>query len=594
MHIRTSIPIALLCLLALCATLQSAALESPAVGEVMDAVVTRMYSTLSEDERARLDDAAVLSFLTESERKILASQYWHFDVNVPVDVYVMRHEEQAALPFWFAESGFEKTAMTVRNENYRYEIWRKRFDAGPVQLGINGFDMHRPHYFVAVAPADKGAALTLSNIVPNGQTMLEMRNGVMIYHDWTELVLLDVPPPLEGATLLTTIRGRAREAHIIGAFRQTPFPSSTAPDHIALTWSGDPRTTQTIQWRGAQTVRHGVVRYRAANAEKWHEAQAERVMIYDRLLSNDPKCARFTAVLSGLTPGTSYRYTAGHPDEDSWTEETGFTTAPDAAADFTFAYMGDTHRSLYWGETLLPVAFARHPETAFYLLGGDLVGTGLFRNDWDEFFQYSSPVFRQRPVMPCIGNHDDQDGLGAGMYLDLFALPENGPAHASSERLYCFEYGNAFFASLDIDTPYQEQAEWLDQQLTKTQAVWKFAMVHFPPYSPTLDYEAIRRHWEPVFNKHRLDMVFSGHVHYYMRSHPIREGQAVAAGEGGAVYVISIPIPNEQRPIPRPAYAAEISSGTPLYHTIHIAGNRLHFRAYDEAGTVHDEVVIEK
>ena len=109
-----------------------------------------------------------------------------------------------------------------------------------------------------------------------------------------------------------------------------------------------------------------------------------------------------------------------------------------------------------------------------------------------------------------------------------------------------------------------------------------------------LDYAEIRRHWEPVFNKHRVDMVFAGHVHYYMRSHPIREGRVVAPGEAGTVYVISIPIPNEQRPRPRPDYVAALLSGTPLYHTIHIAGNRLHFRAFDEAGTLHDELVMEK
>ncbi len=593
MRMRMTSRIALWLLAVLCVALQSAALESPAVGAVMDAVVTRMYATLSEAERANLDDAAVLAFLTEEERRILATQYWGFDVNIPADVYVMRHEEQAVAPFWLAASGFEKTGMTVRNENYRYEIWRKRFDAGPVELGINGFDMHRPHYFVAVAPVDKTAPLTLSNIVPEEQTLLEMRNGAMIYHDWTELVLLDVPEALAGGTLLTTIRGRSREAHLIGAFRVTPFPSSAAPDHIALTWSGDPRTTQTVQWRAAQGVQRGVVRYRNAEAQNWREAPAERTIIHDRLLSNDPKCARFTAVLRDLTPGTAYRYMVGHPDENAWSEEIAFNTAPDRDTPFTFGFMGDTHSSPHWGR-LLSVAFERHPETAFYLLGGDLVGTGLFRNHWDEFFEYSTAVFRQRPVMPCIGNHDDQDGLGAGMYLDHFALPGNGPAHVTPERLYCFEYGNAFFAGLDIDTPYHEQAAWLDQRLAETRADWKFAMVHFPPYSPTLDYAEIRRHWEPVFNKHRVDMVFAGHVHYYMRSHPIREGRVVAPGEAGTVYVISIPIPNEQRPRPRPDYVAALLSGTPLYHTIHIAGNRLHFRAFDEAGTLHDELVMEK
>eukprot|EP01034_Spumella_vulgaris_P013857 gene13857-17708_t len=54
-----------------------------------------------------------------------------------------------------------------------------------------------------------------------------------------------------------------------------------------------------------------------------------------------------------------------------------------------------------------------HPEISFFDIAGDLVSTGLNRDEWDELWQYSGGVFRNKPLMPVPGNHDSQDGLGA-------------------------------------------------------------------------------------------------------------------------------------------------------------------------------------
>ncbi|MEZ4904972.1 MAG: hypothetical protein R2822_26070 [Spirosomataceae bacterium] len=51
-----------------------------------------------------------------------------------------------------------------------------------------------------------------------------MKVGAFTYHDWDDLTLSEVPVSLQGQILFSTIRGRAREAHLIGAFRQTSTP----------------------------------------------------------------------------------------------------------------------------------------------------------------------------------------------------------------------------------------------------------------------------------------------------------------------------------------------------------------------------------
>jgi hypothetical protein len=507
----------------------------------------------------------------------------------------MRHDEQHVIPFWLEQSGFRRTDMTVENEEYSYEVWQKRYEPGRIELGINGFGKHRPHYFVTVGPQNRNAQLKLSNFYPENQYVSRMEKGAFTYHDWDELVLTEVPGGLSGHKLLTTIRGRAREAHLINAFRSTLFPSSKKPDQILLTWSDGPATTMNIQWRTGPEVQTGVVRFKPDNSPEsaYNEARAVPKVMEDRLLQNDRFIKRFTANLTDLQPNTRYRYRVGDPAAGAWSEEAVFQTGPLSPEPFAFVWFGDTHRSPRWGE-LLNKAFKRHPHTAFYAIAGDVVSTGLYRDEWDQLFEYSADVIKRRPLMPAIGNHDSQDGLGAWMYYDLFALPQNGPAGFIPERTYSFEYSNALFLMLDATAVKDEQAVWLEQQLEQSSAVWKFAVFHFPPYSYDEDYPDIREKWGAVFDKYHVDMVFSGHVHYYMRTKPMYQQRVVASPAEGTVYVISIGIPNRHRQMPSRDFVDVRFDGEMLYQLIEIDGNTLRYTVYNLEGEVRDMLIISK
>jgi hypothetical protein len=552
------------------------------VKETVDGIVTRMYATLTPGQLAALDGPAVQKFITAQERQLLASKYWCFDVNVPVVVSLMRDRQQAVVPFWLPEAGFRK----------------KAFGAGRVELGINGFDNHRSHYFVAVGPQKPGAKLKLTGFSPENQMVSVLREGSFTYHDWNELVLTEVPAALRGQSLLTTIRGRAREAHLVQAFRRTPFPSSTKPDLIALTWSDDPRTTQTVQWRTSTAVSEGVVRCRekAAGEAATSEVKGTRTIIEDRLLSNDRCCHHFTAVLRNLKPATTYVYSVGSPAEGIWSDDREFTTTPDGDAPFTFVFLGDTHRSPIPGR-LLSRALVTHPKAAFGMVAGDLVSTGLYRDDWDQFLLYTGDFFSRRPIVPCIGNHDDQDGLGASMYLNMFELPHNGPKEIAPGRAYSFRYGSALMVILDIGSPVREQAAWLEGVLDKTDARWKFVMFHFPPFGDVGDgseYGEIIKYWGALFDKYHVDVVLNGHIHRYVRTYPMSGGKRAESTAKGTVYIVSVAIPNREPRRPVPDWVAKIGGGKPFYQTFEISGPRCLFRAYDLDGHVEDEMVLSK
>ncbi len=468
--------------------------DSPkSVKDVMDNAVTHIYQTMSKEEINNLTNDTVIKLFTDNELKILATRYWMFDVNVPVIVSVMREKGQAIIPFWLTQYGFNKTKMVVKNELNTFEVWQKEFPQGRVGLGINGFDGYGRHYFVSVQPVNKNDELILSNFYPENQFVGTMDKGAFTYHDWDELVLTEVPESLKGGKLLTTIRGRAREAHIIGAFRETPFPSSEMPDQIMLTWAKDSKTTQSIQWRTNTNVKKGVVKFwKEGDEQNSSVVEAQVRLMEDRLLYNDRYINRYTAVIENLKPGTKYYYQVGDPETGNWSTISEFITAPVSPTQFSFIYFGDTHRSPEWGK-LINDAYNRFPKTAFYSIGGDLVSTGLHRDDWDQLFEYSAKVISNRPLMPVLGNHDDQNGLGAWMFTDLFDLPKNGDADLPEEYLYSFEYSNALFVMLAATLPIKEQTSWLEEQLKNSDAKWKFAMFHFPPYSSVDNYPVIRK-----------------------------------------------------------------------------------------------------
>ncbi len=572
------------------------AYAEPSVKQTMDDVVTRLYATMTEDELYAIDDAAALQLFTPEEREILATKYWYFDVDVPVVVSILRTTSQPSVPFWLTEAGFVKTDLTVQNiEDWTYEVWQKRFPAGHVGLGINGFDKHREHYLVGVGPQNKNDAVSISELFPSEFAIETMKDGAMCYLDWDNLVLKDVPSSLVGHKLLTTIRGRARDAHLVGGFRKTAWPSSREPDQIALTWSSDPQTTQAVQWRTSTDVETGAVRYREMDsADKYRVVDSTVERIENRLLVNDRYCHYHTAILAELKPGTAYIYAVGNPEGNAWSNETVFTTAPQETEPFTFVMFGDTHNNPDWGE-MLDGAFVRHPETAFYTIAGDLVNTGQYRDDWDAFFAHSSKVFSQRPVMPSLGNHDTLDGLGAALYRSVFALPKDGPKKLPPENAYSFEYSNALFVMPDCTSSAEDQLEWMEEVLAKSNATWKFVVYHFPPYSQDYDeYPGIRFGWGNLFDKYHVDFALEGHVHYYMRSHPIYGDKIAASPAEGTIHLISIAIPMRDQEFPPADYAIKQYRGGAMYQTFRIDGNRLEFKSHLSDGSLFDELVIEK
>ena len=564
--------------------------DTRTVKQVMDDKVTELYKIKTPQELQSITNEQALSMFSEKDLNILSTRHWMFDTNVPVVVSVFRSKEQKVVPFWFAKNGFSKTDLTVKNEMTEYEVWQKSFPAGRVGLGVNGFENYGLHYFVSVKTQNEKDELKLTNFFPENQYVGTLKDSAFVYHDWDELVLTGVPEELKGQQYLTTIRGRGTESHLVGAFRKTDYPSSKTPDQVVLTWSGDPSTTMDIQWRTDTTVSTGIINYREKDSANVMSADAEKYRLEDRYLMNDRFVNRYTARLKGLKPGTNYEYRI-LPDT-TWNNKQIFFTAA-ADDNFSFIWFGDTHFSPKWGE-FANSAFSNHPDAAFYTIAGDIVSDGLYRDQWDALFSYVKDLNCNKPFMSVLGNHDRRSGLGALMYRELFSYPKNGPKEVEEEQTFAFTYKNALFLMIDCTSPIEVQTSWIEEQLKNSKATWKFAVFHFPPYNQEEPYFNIQKAWVPIFDKYHVDMVFSGHVHYYMRSKPMNNGQVVDSYNKGTAYIISIGIPSRNREMNDEPYAAVRKGDGQYYQYIKIEGNQLSYSAINAENKVIDTFTIKK
>lgn len=382
--------------------------------------------------------------------------------------------------------------------------------------------------------------------------------------------------------------------------RTTESVSTDMPDQVCLTFGADPKTTVAAQWRTNTSIKDGMIQYREAAAPDaaTQEVPATYTLLADKMITNDPENLRFSATMTSLKPATRYEYRVGSKEKDHWSEWTTFTTAPAGPEGFSFGYMGDPQLGLdYWGQ-LVHASFERNPDAAFYVIAGDLVNAGKYRNEWDSLFKAGAGVFDRRPLVPVLGNHDYSSHPSPDIYLKVFTLPENGPKDFPKEHDYAFTYGNALFVILDANQKPARQSAWLEEQLKASDATWKFVSYHQPAYSSAKnrDNPDVREVWGALFDKYHVDIALQGHDHAYLRTPPMRGGKKVESYTDGTVYVVSVSGTKYYEAAPRD-YALVAFTNVSTYQIINIETspkNKLTYRAFDLKGDVKDEFVIEK
>ena len=474
-------------------------------------IVDRFRKTIPQTELIAMDAAKAKSLLTEKELNTLGTEHVTFRVNVPVKVIIIRDAAMGDKPFWLKKRDFKPMGFKITIQGTEVDFWMKDFEAGRIGLGVNSLTGGNAHYIVALMPLKTQPKLEVTELYPGQLRIGTLKDGLQPFVDRPEAMpkLPLLPGVLSGLTVIRTQYESRDDAKLINLFHNTNHPARPKPDQIILTWSGDPQTTQTIQWRTGTGVAKGQVQwvkksaYNRFQPARPKRAKATTFRMEDANLLNDPVIHRHTATLTGLEPDTTYLYSVGDGSGDGWSEMAEFTTAPGRTEPFSFVYMGDAQNGLErWG-SLVHNAFRQRPDAAFYIMAGDLVNRGNERDDWDSFFHSARGIYDRRPVVPAIGNHENQGGH-PGMYLQMFDLPKNGPESIEPERAYTLRYSNAEFFVLDSNLTPESQSAWLENALKSSTATWKFAVYHHPAYSskPERDNPGIRDQWTPLFDKY--------------------------------------------------------------------------------------------
>jgi hypothetical protein len=304
--------------------------------------------------------------------------------------------------------------------------------------------------------------------------------------------------------------------------------------------------------------------------------------------------------LTGLQPETKYIYrvSTALPGGAVLTGDVRtFQTAVKEGSAFSFAVIGDTQKNPRMTGRVARQMWTRRPNFAIHC--GDVVDNGPDKAEWvDELFRPCGPLLGRVAVFPCIGNHEKNHAF----YYKYFSLP-------APEYYYSYRYGNAEFFVIDSNKPLapgSEQYTWLDRELGRSTATWKFAYHHHPAFSSDDNDYGNTWRGEPskfgdknaqnliaLYEKHNLDINFNGHIHVYERSWPARAGKVdrakgvvyVTSGGGGATLENFAPTPSWFKAQCRVDYH---------YCLLNIHGGRLEFKAFDHKGQLFDSFELSK
>jgi len=325
--------------------------------------------------------------------------------------------------------------------------------------------------------------------------------------------------------------------------------------------------------------------------------QAKLVEASSEKFTSDLNEALYHSVeFSGLQPDTMYAYRVG--DGRNWSEWNQFRTTSDRPAPLEFLYVGDAQNDIweFWSR-LIRRGYTTAPTARFIVHAGDLVNRAARDAEWGEWHQAPGWLNRSVVSFPTPGNHEYGAVPGkkqvAPHWRPMFTLPRNGVAGVEESNYYLDIQGVRMIA-LNSNERQKEQIEWLDKLLANNPNKWTILTFHHPIFSAakSRDNKELRESWQPVFDKHAVDLVLTGHDHTYARSN-LQTGVSARSDVSGTVYVVSVSGP-KMYGLDREPWMQRAAEDTQLFQVIRVDGEKLHYEARTARGLLYDAFELQK
>ncbi|MGH9312344.1 MAG: metallophosphoesterase family protein [Vicinamibacterales bacterium] len=148
------------------------------------------------------------------------------------------------------------------------------------------------------------------------------------------------------------------------------------------------------------------------------------------------------------------------------------------------------------------------------MLGDNLYGGEKARDYRNKFeIPYKPLLDAGVKFYAALGNHDNPNQR---MYK---------PFNMNGERYYTFKSAKTSARFFALDSNYMDDAQlaWLKKELAASGSDWKIVYFHHPLYSSGERHgsdEVLRQKLEPIFVQNGVDVVFTGHEHFYERLKP--------------------------------------------------------------------------
>jgi predicted phosphodiesterase len=217
--------------------------------------------------------------------------------------------------------------------------------------------------------------------------------------------------------------------------------------------------------------------------------------------------------LKWLKPNTNYYYQVRQGKLHS--AGYNFHTAVEPGTFYRLLWMADFYTNTSIHDKIAKLAAATYPQVSIY--GGDLCSSPDYASWKKEFFRSNeSELIARVPFFNATGNHEG-NGLNTTAFLQS---PESA---SQSGQYYSFEYGDLHILVLNtgIDmSPGSPQYEFAKEDLAAAATSWKMVVSNTPAYCAGGHGEdtIMIRMTTDLFEPNHVDMVLSGHSHFYQHN----------------------------------------------------------------------------